>query len=97
MPEYLSQEHQRETYHEWRDYLQRFPWEWHCTFTFEDGIKYFSALITFDRWRLRLIDREKIQIGGYLFSASRRRHIHFRVLMFGQNRYGKSLRPRGLA
>lgn len=45
----------------------------------------------FDRWRLRLIDRERLRVGGYLMSASRRQHLHFHVLMIGQNRFGKTL------
>ena len=91
MSEYPSHELQEETYHEWRDYLQRFPWEWFCTLTFEDGIRYLSRLEMFNRWRLRLIDREKIRIGGYLFSVSERGQKLFHVLMLGQNRSGKTL------
>jgi hypothetical protein len=91
MPEYPSYEAQRETYLEWREYLQRFPWEWHCTLTFEGGSGYFLRLERFNRWRLRLIDREKIRVGGYLFSVSERGQKLFHALMLGQNEAGKTL------
>ena len=45
----------------------------------------------FNRWRLRLIDREKIRVGGYLFSVSERGQKLFHVLLLGQNRSGKTL------
>ena len=91
MSQYPSYELQRETYLEWREYLLHFPWEWLATLTLEDGMQYFPALHKFKKWRHRLIKREKIRVGAYLFSAYRRGHIHFHVLMLGQNRFGKTL------
>jgi hypothetical protein len=89
--EYPSHEFQREIYHDWRRYLLGIPWEWICSFTFRYGITYFPAVRIFHDWRIRLIDREKIRVGGYYISAYRRGHRYFHALMIGRNRSGKTL------
>jgi hypothetical protein len=91
MERYPSHEIQHEMYMDMRDYFARFPWEWHATLTVDDGIKFFRALKLFKRWRLRLVDREKLRVGAYLISACKSRHIHFHVLMLGRNRDRKCL------
>ena len=89
---YPSHEMQHQTFGEWRSYLERFPWEWHATLTVEDGVGFFKAMHLFERWRLCLVAVQKLRVGAYLISASKKRHIHFHVLMVGRNRFGKCLR-----
>jgi len=91
MSSYPSHELQRETYHEWRSYLNQFPWEWMTTLTFRDETNYDTAQRHFRRWRLRLIDEEKLRIGCYLLSSYKKGRIHLHALLLGRNRYSKTL------
>jgi hypothetical protein len=88
---YPSQELQYATYKEWSKYLERFPWQWHCTLTLEPGTDFFYARNLFKKWRMRLINEERLRIGAYLLSAYRRGEIHFHALLLGRNRWGKRL------
>ena len=88
---YASHELQQEDYLDFRRYLLGFPWEWMVTLTFEYGIKFFPAQRMFNRWRLDLIDQEKIQFAAYMISATRNGLLHFHLLAFGSNRAGKAL------
>ncbi len=91
MERYPSHQLQHEMFMEMHAYLTRFPWEWFGTFTFDDGINFFTAKKLFNRWRLRLIDEEDLRVGAYLISAVKAGHLHFHVLMVGRNRAGKCL------
>ena len=89
--DYPSHEIQRENYLQWRAYLNRFPWEWAASLTFRDEVNFFTAQHHFRRWRLRMIDEEKLRIGAYTLSSYKKGRIHLHVLLFGRNRHGKTL------
>ena len=91
MNNYLSHELQHENYLEWRTYLLRFPWEWIATLTFKDEINFFTAQRHFRRWRLSIINEEKLRIGAYTLSSYKKGRIHLHALLFGRNRHGKIL------
>jgi hypothetical protein len=82
---------QQERYTEVRNYLIRFPWEWMATLTYEPGIKYFPALEYFKHWRLKIIDKEKLRVGGYAVMGIKKGLQHLHCLMFGRNQNGKTL------
>lgn len=73
------------------DHLTRWRWEWFITLTFEDGISYFPAERIFKRWRLRLVQDEKIQLAGFRVTRSKKHLLHMHMLAFGRNREGKTL------
>jgi hypothetical protein len=88
---YPSWELQEEVVSDWSQFLKRFPWQWHATLTFPPGYHYHSALRRFRRWKMRLIDEEKIQFGACLISSTKKAFLHFHVLALGRNRSGKTL------
>ena len=88
---YPSHELQFERYRDFRDYLLRFPWEWMITLTFPPDVTFYPAHRLFKEWRIDLVDDEKIQLGGFVISATRSGLMHLHVLAFGRNRAGKTL------
>ena len=86
-----SQELQREKYLEFRTYLQRFPWEWLATLTFQEEVDFFSVQRQFRRWYRLITDEEKLRIAVYLLSSYKRGRIHLHALLFGRNQKGKTL------
>ena len=45
-----------------------------------EKIQYFAGTELFKRWRLKLIDLEKLRVGGYLISSYKRGYLHFHLL-----------------
>lgn len=91
MSNYPSHILQWESYLEWAEYLQRFPWQWHCTLTFDERTDYFKTLRHFRKWRLKLIDKEKLRIAAYVMCSCKYGRIHYHALMIGRNRNRKTL------
>ena len=91
MSDYPSHELHRENYLWCRSYLSQFPWQWMCRSPVRARLNCFSAQCRFKKWRMKLIDEEKLRVGIYLLTASKRGHIHFHALMIGRNRHGKTL------
>lgn len=88
---YPSHELQKEMHHDVRDYLDRFPWEWSGSFTFQGEVDFCTAQRRFRRWHRRLLDEEEVQVGAYVASSYRQRRIHLHALLLGRNRHGKTL------
>lgn len=98
---YPSWQEQYNCYIEWRNYLTRFPWQWHASLTFGEKpdatpdapvrIDFFYALRHFERWRFKIIRKEKLQVGASLLSSHKAGRLTFHVLMIGANHHGKSL------
>lgn len=78
-------------YEDLRDHLSEWRWQWHATLTFPDNTDYFFALRRFNRWRLRIIDQERLRLGIYLLTSYKKGTIHFHALLLGKNRHGKTL------
>jgi hypothetical protein len=91
MERYPSHQLQYECYREWSTYLERFPWEWHCSLSIETGTDFFYALKLFKKWHMRLFTEERLRVGAYLLSVFKSGVLHFHVLMVGRNREGKTL------
>jgi len=91
MNDYPSHILQNQEYVQWRGYLLRFPWEWMVTLTFKDEVKFFTAQHCFKRWRLWLIREEKLRIAAYMLSSYKKGRIHLHALLFGRNRFDKTL------
>ena len=88
---YPSHQEQWDLYQNWKAYLVNFPFEWHATFTFSPRTDFFYGIKRFKRWRLSLINEEKLQIAASLTSSSKGGQLHFHVLLLGQNKEGKTL------
>jgi len=86
-----SHQEQRDCVEIWTEYVSRFPWQWAATFSFEYGTNYFVAQKKFIKWRFKLIDEEKLRVGAYIMSSSKKRKLHFHGLLLGRNRHGKTL------
>ena len=56
-----------------------------------EKIHYFAGMKLFKRWRLKLIDLEKLRVGGYLISSYKHGYLHFHLLCLARNRRGKTL------
>ena len=56
-----------------------------------EKIVYYSGRKLFNKWRLCLINKEKLRLGSYLLSSYKKDYLHFHALLLGRNRYGKTL------
>jgi len=91
MTEYPSQEHQRIYYEAFKEHLSQWEWSWFVTLTFPEDTSYESARRQFDRWRLDIIDEERLQLGIFLVTSHKAGILHFHALLIGRNRHGKTL------
>ncbi len=56
-----------------------------------EKINYYAGTGLFKKWRLKLVDLEKLRVGGYLISSYKRGYLHFHLLLLARNRRGKTL------
>ena len=91
MPEYPSHETQRIFYESFSEHLTQWEWEWFATLTFPEDTSYASARRQFDRWRLQIIDEERLQLGCFLITSYKAGILHFHALIIGRNRHAKTL------
>lgn len=56
-----------------------------------EKINYYAGMGLFKKWRLNLVDMEKLRVGGYLISSYKQGYLHFHLLLLAHNRRGKTL------
>jgi hypothetical protein len=56
-----------------------------------EKIGYYAGMGLFKKWRLKLVDLEKLRVGGYLMSSYKQGYLHFHLLLLARNRRGKTL------
>lgn len=96
---YRSWRRQEELWFGWRDYLMRWKWELGCTFSLPEDIPNQSSRALFNKWFNDLQNRERMNVGAYLFACysrriqgSRYRHLHLHCLALGRSRNPRSSR-----
>ena len=74
------------------DFLNHYPWQWFVTVHFHKPVQQTYAVHCLREWNIKVCTTEKLQT-AYIAVLTYRSHIpHFHVLMFGRNKYGKTLR-----
>ena len=91
MTVYRSQEFRQIEYESWSEHLTQWVWSWFVTLTFPEDTTYESARRQFNRWRLDIIDEERLQLGIFLVTSHKAGILHFHALLIGRNRDSKSL------
>jgi hypothetical protein len=88
---YPSHKEQKEYADYWEQYLTQFPFEWHATLTFNEDVKYFTAIGHFKYWRKTIETEKKFRLGGFCFTVYRGDHPHIHVLVLGRGQNGSTL------
>jgi hypothetical protein len=77
---------------EYGNFFNRYPWEWFVTVHFHKPVQQTYSLRCLKEWNIKVCTTEKLQT-AYVAILTYKSHIpHFHILMFGRNRYGKTLR-----
>ena len=77
------------------DYLNNIDWQWFCTLTFNEhkfrGYKSNTIQSLVNRFYRDICISEGIQVAGFYVISYRDGHPHVHALLFGKNKFGKSL------